>query len=180
MARWHDPALWHRAKQEISPPPRRSMATWWRGCWRRELGRSAKCLVLDLDNTLWGGVVGDDGWRGSCWARAARWARPLSPFQAYARELARRGVILAVCSKNDEANALAPFERHPEMVLRRADIACFVANWQDKAANLRAIAAGAEHRPRHPGVRRRQPGRAGLVRQELPMVAVPELPDDPT
>jgi predicted enzyme involved in methoxymalonyl-ACP biosynthesis len=60
--------------------------------------------------------------------------------QDYAREQARRGIILAVCSKNDEANAREPFEKHPEMLLKSGDIACFVANWQDKAANLRDIA----------------------------------------
>jgi FkbH-like protein len=89
-------------------------------------------------------------------------------------------VILAVVSKNDEANALEPFERHPEMVLKRGDIACFVANWADKAANIRMVA-----RELNIGLDALvfvddNPFERNLVRQELPMVAVPEVSDDPT
>ena len=91
-----------------------------RACWRRKQGRSRKCLVLDLDNTLWGGVIGDDGLEGIVLGQGSALGEAFVAFQDYARELSRRGVILAVCSKNDEANALEPFEQHPEMVLRRA------------------------------------------------------------
>ena len=100
-------------------------------------------------------------------------------FQRYARELSRRGVILAVCSKNDEANALEPFERHPDMVLRRGDIACFVANWSDKAANIRAIAQELNIGLDALVFVDDNPFERTLVRQELPMVAVPEVSDDP-
>jgi len=101
-------------------------------------------------------------------------------FQDYARELSRRGVILAVCSKNDEANAVEPFEKHPDMVLKRGDIASFVANWSNKADNIRAIA-----RQLNIGLDSLvfiddNPFERNLVRQELPMVAVPEISDDPT
>ena len=120
---------------------RRCTAIWSARWLAAQQGRSSKCLVLDLDNTLWGGVIGDDGLEGIVLGQGSAARRGLRrAFQDYARELARRGVILAVCSKNDEANALEPFERHPDMVLRRGDIACFVANWSDKAGNIRAIA----------------------------------------
>ena len=179
-AAWHDPALWHRAKQEVSPAAAPMHGELVLRLIAARLGRSAKCLVLDLDNTLWGGVIGDDGLEGIVLGQGSALGEAYAAFQAHARELARRGVILAVCSKNDEAVALEPFERHPEMVLRRDDIASFVANWSDKAGNIRAIARGAEHRPRCAGVHRRQPVRAvNLVRQELPVVAVPEVTDDP-
>src|SRR5262249_8529157 len=103
-------------------------------------GRSSKCLVLDLDNTLWGGVIGDDGLEGIVLGQGSASGEAFVAFQAYAREQAKRGVILAVCSKNDEANAVSPFDQHPDMLLKRADISCFVANWQDKATNIRSIA----------------------------------------
>jgi FkbH-like protein len=99
--------------------------------------------------------------------------------QDYAREQSRRGVILAVCSKNDAANALEPFEKHPEMVLRRTDIASFVANWSDKATNLREIARQLNIGLDSLVFLDDNPFERNLVRAELPMVAVPEVPDDP-
>src|SRR5581483_5300225 len=96
-------------------------------------GRSFKCLVLDLDNTVWGGVIGDDGLQGIRLGQGSALGEAYVSFQSYAKALAARGVILAVCSKNDEVNAREPFECHPEMVLRADDIACFIANWTDKA-----------------------------------------------
>lgn len=79
-------------------------------------------------------------WMASCSARAPQQGRLSRLFQRYVQQLAARGIILAVCRKNDYANAIAPFKSHPDMVLRTSDIACFVANWQDKAANLRHFA----------------------------------------
>ena len=101
-------------------------------------------------------------------------------FQCYVRELARRGIILAACSKNDEGNALEPFEKHPEMVLRRSDIACFVANWSDKASNIRSIAQQLNIGLDSLVFIDDNPFERNLVRRELPMVAVPEVPDDPS
>jgi FkbH-like protein len=142
-------------------------------------GRSSKCLVLDLDNTLWGGVIGDDGLEGIVLGQGSALGEAYVAFQSYAKELSRRGVILAVCSKNDEANALAPFEKHPDMVLRRSDIACFVANWQDKPANLRSIAETLNIGIDSLVLADDNPFERNIVRRELPMVAVPELPEDP-
>ena len=119
-----------------------------------EQGRSYKCLVLDLDNTLWGGVIGDDGLAGIVLGQGSAVGEAFVAFQRTHRDLSKRGVILAVCSKNDESNALAPFSDHPEMFLKREQIACFVANWTDKASNLRAIARHSQHWPRLPGFRR--------------------------
>jgi FkbH-like protein len=94
--------------------------------------------------------------------------------------LSRRGVILAVCSKNEEANAVEPFDKHPDMVLRRNDIACFVANWQPKPDNIRAIAAELNIGVDSLVFVDDNPMERDIVRQELPMVAVPEVGDDPT
>lgn len=172
-------ALWHRSKQEIHP----TAGPLWGDHVGRLLaalrGLSFKCLVLDLDNTLWGGVVGDDGLEGILLGQGHAVGEAHIAFQRYASRLAARGVILAVCSKNDDANARAVFERHPEMVLRLNDIACFVANWQDKASNLRAIAKTLNIGLDSLVFADDNPFERNLIRQELPEVAVPELPEDP-
>ncbi len=179
LANWFDTSLWYQAKQEIHPRASvlygdhvgRLMAALW--------GRSSKCLVLDLDNTLWGGVIGDDGLEGIVLGQGSPAGEAFVAFQHYAKQLSERGVILAVCSKNDETNALEPFEKHPEMVLRRKDIACFVANWTDKATNLRSIAERLNIGLDSLVFVDDNPAERRLVRSELPMVAVPELPEDP-
>ncbi len=142
-------------------------------------GRSAKCLVLDLDNTLWGGVIGDDGLEGIVLGQGSALGEAYVEFQRWVLDQARRGVILAVCSKNDEANALLPFERHPEMLISRSDIAAFVANWEDKAANLRTIAQRLNIGTDSLVFVDDNPFERNIVRRELPQVAVPELPEDP-
>lgn len=104
-------------------------------------GKVRKCLVLDLDNTLWGGVVGDDGCFGIQIDPNHAIGEAYRFFQQYVLDLKNRGVILAVCSKNEEAAAKEPFEKNENMVLKLSDIACFKANWNDKASNIRQIAA---------------------------------------
>ncbi|HEY0184310.1 MAG TPA: HAD-IIIC family phosphatase [Rhodopila sp.] len=180
IGKWHDPSLWHRSKQEVSPtasPLYGDLVGRWLAA---KQGRSFKCLVLDLDNTVWGGVIGDDGMEGIALGQGSPLGEAYTAFQEYARELSRRGVILAVCSKNDEANALEPFEKHPEMVLRRSDIASFVANWSNKADNIRAIAQELNIGLDSLCFIDDNPFERNLVRQELPMVAVPEVSDDPS
>ena len=178
VAAWHDPALWHRSKQEVTPARAPTYGDLVGRILAARRGRSYKCLVLDLDNTLWGGVIGDDGLDGIVLGQGSPMGEGFTAVQDYARELARRGVILAVSSKNDEANALEPFDKHPEMTLRRTDIASFRANWQDKAANIRAIAADLNIGLDSLVFLDDNPFERNLVREELPMVAVPEVPDD--
>jgi len=176
---WHDPALWHRAKQEISlhaAPYYGDLVARLLGAIR---GRSSKALVLDLDNTLWGGVIGDDGLEGIALGQGSATGEAFAAVQSYAYDLGKRGIILAVCSKNDESVAFRAFDEHPEMILRRSNIASFVANWDDKASNIRRIA-----RELNLGLDALvflddNPFERNLVRQELPMVAVPEVPEDP-
>ena len=178
--KWHDTALWHRSKQEVAPtasPLYGDLVGRWLAA---KQGRSFKCLVLDLDNTVWGGVIGDDGMDGIALGQGSPLGEAYTAFQEYARELSRRGIILAVCSKNDEANAVEPFEKHPEMVLKRGDIASFVANWQNKADNIRSIAQELNIGLDSLVFIDDNPFERNLVRQELPMVAVPEVSDDPT
>ena len=99
-----------------------------------------KVAVLDLDNTLWGGVIGDDGLEGIEIGDTSPRGEAFKAFQQYLLSLTHRGILLAVCSKNDHEKAVEPFEKHPEMVLRMKDIVCFKANWQPKSENIRQIA----------------------------------------
>lgn len=176
---WFDSNLWNRAKQEVSP---RASALYGEQVGRllgALRGRSSKCLVLDLDNTLWGGIIGDDGLEGIVCGQGNAAGEAFLDFQRFIKALQRRGVILAVCSKNDEANALLPFQGHPEMVLKTTDFACFVANWLDKAQNIRTIAATLNIGLDSLVFVDDNPAERGLIRRELPMVAVPEMPEDP-
>ena len=179
LAAWYDAGLWHRSKQEVSPAAGPTYGELVARILAARQGRSYKCLVLDLDNTLWGGVIGDDGLDGIVIGQGSALGEGFVAVQEYARELARRGIILAVSSKNDEANALEPFEKHPDMVLRRTDIASFQANWSDKAANIRAIAQDLNIGLDALVFLDDNPFERNFVREQLPMVAVPEVSDDP-
>jgi FkbH-like protein len=176
---WFDPVRWFQAKQLVSPilaPMYGDLVARILGAIR---GRSRKCLVLDLDNTLWGGVVGDDGVDRLVLGYGTAAGEAFASFQRHVRQLRSRGIVLAVCSKNDREVAEAAFAAHPEMVLERDDFAAFVANWDDKASNLRRIADDLSLGLDSLVFFDDNPAERALVRAELPMVAVPEVPDDP-
>jgi FkbH-like protein len=143
-------------------------------------GRQRKCLVLDLDNTLWGGVIGDDGMEGIVVGQGSAVGEAHLAVQQYARTLKARGVILAVSSKNEDAVARQPFRDHPDMLLSESDIAIFQANWLDKASNLEAIAKSLNIGLDALVLLDDNPAERAQVRAALPMVAVPELPADPS
>jgi FkbH-like protein len=180
LKEWHEAAMWHRSKHEVHPRAAGMYGEHVARVVAAARGRSAKCLVLDLDNTLWGGVIGDDGLEGIVLGQGSEVGEAYAEFQRYARRLTERGVILAVCSKNEEKNALEPFARHPEMVLKRGDIACFVANWTDKAANLRTIAKTLNIGLDALVFADDNPAERAIIRRELPMVHVPEMPEEPS
>jgi FkbH-like protein len=175
---WFDVGRWLQGKLEIAP----QAAPFYGDLAARILaalrGLSKKCLVLDLDNTLWGGVIGDDGLEGIVLGEGSGAGEAHLALQHYAKQLKERGVILAVCSKNDAKIAEAAFNDHPEMVLRRSDFAAFQANWDDKAQNLKAIAARLNIGIDSLVFVDDNPIERARIRQSLPMVAVPELPDD--
>jgi FkbH-like protein len=176
---WFDIARWLQGKMEIAPhaaPRYGELVARLIGAQR---GKSRKCLVLDLDNTLWGGVVGDVGTAGIVLGEGSAEGEAHLALQRYARMLKDRGVILAVCSKNEPALAEAAFREHPEMVLRPADIAAFVVNWNDKAENLKDIAERLNIGLDSLVFVDDNPVERARVREALPMVAVPELPNDP-
>src|SRR5262249_34043377 len=135
ISNWFDPRFWYHAKQPVSfacmVPFVRNLASIIAALY----GQIAKCLVLDLDNTLWGGVVGDDGVGDLKVGEGDAEGEAYKAFQEYLLLLKKRGLLLTVCSKNEEANALEPFEKLPEMVLKREDFVSFKANWDPKPDN---------------------------------------------
>lgn len=142
-------------------------------------GAQCKCVVLDLDNTLWGGIIGDDGLDGIQIGPYGE-GEPFHRFQQYLRELKRRGIILAVCSKNEHDTALRAFREHPEMVLREDDIAVFVANWDTKVDNIRRIKETLNIGFDAIAFIDDNPFERNIVRQYLPEVIVPEMPEEPS
>ena len=142
-------------------------------------GKIKKCLVLDLDHTLWGGVVGDDGWDGIQLDPNDPIGEAYRFFQKYVLSLKERGVILAVCSKNEMQMAQEPFIKNRNMVLRLSDIACFVANWDDKAANIHAIASRLNIGIDSLVFFDDNPAERELVRSNIPQVEVIDVPEDP-
>lgn len=179
LADWHSPTQWNMAKLPFSNtfvPLYAEHACRLIAAFR---GRSRRCLILDLDNTLWGGVIGDDGLEGIVIGSGNATGEAHLAVQQTALLLRKRGVVLAVSSKNNEETARLPFCQHPEMLLREEHIAVFQANWNDKAANIRAIAEALSLGLDSMVFLDDNPAERGLIRQLLPQVAVPELPDDP-
>lgn len=176
---WHDPVQWNLGKFSFSQRIVPLYADWLCRVVAAAKGKSRKCLVLDLDNTLWGGVIGDDGLAGVVLGQGSAQGEAHLAVQAAALTLRERGVILAVSSKNDDAIARKMFREHPDMLLREEHIAVFQANWQDKATNLRAIAETLNIGIDSLVFLDDNPAERQQVRLALPEVAVPELPEAP-
>jgi FkbH-like protein len=176
---WNDARGWHKAKLPASLEATPLCADHLCRLLAAARGKGRKCLVLDLDNTLWGGVIGDDGVDGIALGQNSAVGEAHVALQRFLLDLRRRGVILAVCSKNEDAVARTPFREHPEMVLKEDHIAVFIANWSDKANNIREIAATLNIGTDSLVFLDDNPVERGQVRDVLPEVAVPELTDDP-
>ena len=142
-------------------------------------GKTKKCLVLDLDNTLWGGVVGDDGYDGIMLDPNDAIGEAYIAFQEYIIELKKRGILLAICSKNDEKNAKEPFEKNEHMRLKLKDISCFVANWDDKVTNIRRISQKLNIGIDSFVFFDDNPTERELVKNLVPEVMVIDVPEDP-
>jgi len=138
------------------------------------LGRVKKCLVLDLDNTLWGGVIGDDGLNGIKIGNETPEGEAFTEFQTYVKKLKERGVILAVCSKNDEDVAKSGFT-HPDSVLKLDDFVAFYANWDNKDINIRKIANDINIGLDSLVFIDDNPAERAIVLENLPEVSVPEI-----
>ncbi|HET9847204.1 MAG TPA: HAD-IIIC family phosphatase [Candidatus Dormibacteraeota bacterium] len=177
---WFDSRYWNAAKQAVALDALPMLARHTVSVMAAALGLNRKCLVLDLDNTLWGGVVGEDGLSGIALGQGTPAAEAFVAFQDYILQLNEKGIILAVASKNNEADARAVFEHHPEMRIRLADLAAFFCNWDDKATNLRRIAEQLNLGLDALTVADDNPAERALVRAMLPEVDVIPLPEDPS
>ncbi len=141
-------------------------------------GKFKKCVILDLDNTLWGGVIGDDGLE-NIQIGSLGIGKAFTEFQYWIKKLKNRGIILAVCSKNTESIAKEPFEKHPDMVLRLDDIAVFIANWENKPDNIRQIQSILNIGFDSMVFLDDNPFERNIVRENIPEITVPEMPEDP-
>ena len=141
-------------------------------------GKIKKCVILDLDNTLWGGIIGDDGIENIQLATLGL-GKAFTEFQYWLKKLKNRGIILAVCSKNTEIIAKEPFEKHADMVLHLEDIAVFVANWDNKADNIRYIQHVLNIGFDSMVFLDDNPFERNLVKENIPDLTVPDLPEDP-
>jgi FkbH-like protein len=176
---WFDDRYWHLAKQPVSFDGVADYCRSLAAVTGAVLGRTKKCLVLDLDNTLWGGVVGDDGLAGIHIGEGSPEGEAFKAFQVYVRQLRERGVLLAVCSKNDDGIARSAFTGHPDMVLRLDDFVVFKANWEPKSQNLRAMAREMDLPLEAFVFVDDNPAERDEVARALPDVTVVDLPDDP-
>ena len=179
LANWHDPQLWNLAKFSFSDEFIPLYADHVARTVAAIRGKSRKALILDLDNTVWGGVIGDDGLDGIKVAQGDARGEAHLAVQRLALDLRQRGIVLAVSSKNTDEVAREPFEKHPEMLLKLEHIAVFQANWNDKATNIQAIAEELSLGLDAMVFLDDNPVERGLVRKLLPQVAVPELPEEP-
>ena len=140
-------------------------------------GKIVKCVVLDLDGTLWGGVIGDDGLEGIQLGNLGA-GEAYVAFQRWLKLLNERGILLAVCSKNEPAAAKLPFEKHPDMVLKLEDFSAFVANWENKAGNISNIQKTLNIGMDSIVFIDDNPFERNAVRELLPDCIVPEMPED--
>lgn len=141
-------------------------------------GSVKKCIVCDLDNTLWGGVIGDDGIEG-IEVGSKGLGQVYSDIQSWVKELSQRGIAVAICSKNNEDTAKEPFNKHKEMILSLNDISLFIANWDDKATNIRKIQKILNIGMDSIVFIDDNPFERNLVKEIIPEITVPDLPKDP-
>ena len=142
-------------------------------------GQFKKCLILDLDNTVWGGVIGDDGLEGIELGHGLGIGKAFTEFQMWIKKLKQRGIIICVASKNNEETAKEPFEKHPDMILKMDDIAVFQANWETKVDNIRTIQGILNIGFDSMVFLDDNPFERNMVRENIPGITVPELPEDP-
>ena len=143
-------------------------------------GKFKKCIILDLDNTLWGGVVGDDGLEGIQLGHGLGIGKAFTEFQMWVKKLKNRGIIVCVCSKNDEDKAKEPFEKHPDMVLKLDDISVFMANWETKVDNIRQIQQILNIGFDSMVFIDDNPFERNMVKENIEGITVPDMPEDPS
>ncbi|MFZ0885619.1 MAG: HAD-IIIC family phosphatase [Candidatus Acidiferrales bacterium] len=179
LIHFHDARRWFSYKLITSPEGSLEIAKSVTAIISALYGRSRKCLVLDLDNTLWGGSIGDEGADKIRIGKETPEAEAYTAFQEYCLRLRERGVLLAVCSKNSEETAKEGFA-HPDSLLKLSDFSCFKANWNPKHENIAAIAKELNIGLESMVFVDDSAAERELVSAQLPMVAVPDVGSDIT
>jgi FkbH-like protein len=174
LEKWNDPFYWHMYKCAPAIPAVPELAFNTANIIKSIFGRNKKALVLDLDNTLWGGIVGEDGADGIEIGQETAAGQLYSEFQSYLRELQSLGVLLTVDSKNDMENALAGLNR-PDSVLKPEDFLIIKANWEPKDRNLKEIAKELNIGTDALVFVDDNPAERHIVRSQVPDAAVPEM-----
>ena len=174
LARWHDEAYWCLYKYAMSREALPTVAFNAANIVKALFGKNKKALALDLDNTLWGGVVGDDGPENLELGTETAVGQCYTEFQQYLKDLSHTGVLLNVISKNDPANAKAGLA-HPQMVLKEGDFVNVKANWEPKGENLVQMADELALLPESFVFVDDNPAEREIVRQQVPGAAVPEM-----
>jgi FkbH-like protein len=174
LKEWSDPFYYHMYKYAMNVNAIPYLAFNIANIIKSIYGKNKKGLVLDLDNTLWGGVVGDDGVDNLRLGPEESEGQVYSEFQRYVKEQAQLGVILNIDSKNDEANALAGLN-HPDSELHRDDFVCIKANWEPKDRNFKEIADETNLLPESLLFIDDNPAERHIVTEQLPGVVAPEI-----
>ncbi len=177
--KFHSEPGWYSSKQYPSLEALPALADHLTANLRAAFGYTSKVLVLDLDNTLWGGVIGEDGLSGIVLGPPSAEGECYLDLQRYVKEIKERGVLLAVCSKNNPHDAELPFREHDSMILQRDDFVLFIANWQDKASNIKEMATRLSLGLDSFVFLDDNPLERAWVRSRLPDVIVPECGSKP-
>ena len=177
---WDDPVTWSSAKLHPSPEALPLLGEEIVSIVRGVLGLSSKLIAVDLDNTLWGGIVGEDGLGGIVLGPPSPLGERFQELHRYLKGLLQRGVLLAVVSKNNRSDAEDVFRRHDSSILRMDDFAMFLANWDDKPANLRQLAETLALGADSFVFLDDNPAERAAVREALPDVIVPEISGEPS
>lgn len=174
----YSPQMWYMAKSPFSNAVLAEAVGDLKAALAGLAGASRKLIVLDLDDTLWGGIVGDAGWENLKLGGHDPIGEAFADFQKNLKALTKRGIVLAIASKNEESVALEAIRKHPEMVLRAEDFAGWRINWNDKATNIAALAEELNLGLQSVVFLDDNPVERDRVRQALPEVFVPEWPKD--
>lgn len=174
LEKWSDPFYWYMYKYAMCVPAIPYFAFQLANIIKSIFGKNRKALNLDLDNTLWGGIIGDDGMENIEVGQETALGQAYTEFQEYIKQQKQLGVLLTVNSKNDEATAVTGLDRQ-ESVLKKDDFVVFKANWEPKSENLQAAAEELKLLPESFVFVDDNPAEREVVRQVLPQVAIPEM-----
>lgn len=174
LEKWSDPFYWHMYKYALSTEAIPYLSLQVANIIKALFGKNKKAIALDLDNTLWGGVVGDDGVENLELGQETSMGQAFTEFQEYLKSLSKTGVLLNIISKNDEENAYAGLD-HPQMILKKDDFISIKANWEPKSSNLIQMAEELSLLPESFVFADDNPAEREIIRQQVPGAAIPAL-----